>query len=1742
MKQIIQSTSLMFCISENEKTVFIATGSNGIQIIDVSEMANPSIKSNIQTKQAQHCQVKNNTLFIADQQEGLIIADVRNLNNPYRLSTTSIQAGTAQSYQYVLITQDIQFAFILSNGNLLTYFLNDLSNPKSVSVSQGSTSLSTYSYKMRFDQAQSYIILSCYDQGLLIFDVRNVISQQLRTVVNPNQFIVDCVFTQNSQGIYALDINSGLYYADITQLKSIDQNQSTKANLSFSKVNLILQTQFLTIQLTNDGNYLLVGLRSTIRNAKYMIMDIIVSPKNSQYVFIVNGVSLLIFQTDLPNLNQDFPNFFNQFQSSLQHSLEQNVLGMSCLANNLIVSYPKTYVTIYDISTDPYSPKVVSQIQKVQNPQNPSDLSQNFDDLNYIEVSSDGNTLYLSSSKSGLITFSIQDKAKPIMKNKYIYQQTSDNGGSTISLTQFTATKLSSQQDQIIASNSVYGAVIFKISNSDQLSLEQYRIFQNKFGCTVQRCDFTSDGQNLACPCKEVGTLLFDLKEQSQYIQPKQVIYQIGVEQAKISDDDKLLFLANGFQGLIILDIKNFFNPIQLSEIILEGWTYTVYPIFNNKYIITTQVDEGQITLINIQDPKNPYIQQKINFPGETSTNVCINPNNQKHMYFVGNMGLRYFPIQSDLNIHSQFQVAQNIGTNLFYQTVDPTQKLLVGQQVRITFQQLYAINTIKINSVKYQTNFKKQSLPSWISFNQKDNQVNIQVNQSGINQNGENFIILEILKQIQSSDFILNGIIDSQFAQYLYMLLQINNIIDQNGYLNESFNSQLPFQINFYNSVYTEDLYKNYFTQIQNLIKKTLVFSRIDYPVRFFVASSLVFNFDLKIQNFRFNDSTQASQNFVIQSLSDKINIQLSLLQNAQFQKIKFDSVLSSYSEDLRTLNITGPTQNINNFLINYLQIRNLTQNISEIMISIQIQDYLNKDQAYNLNLNQTKFIQLYQPISRNLSKSLQSQFDFLYPSSSVYIQESFTFSFNQNTFLFNNQSQIQYQVLMGQDDSSMKEISNYDWIQFNPLSLTIYGQASNNQFLQDYTIKVITFDQYTKAEDQIVIKFNKVPFIYVFEIAFKIFLPILFILIVWSYKMQIHFFILEKNNIYQTETAIIGKHFEKKIILYGSVQADAIKLWELYKKRNKDIEQKIQNDYKQNKLVDIYAILKQIEVIYQQLKQEFPKLDPREFDFDDSRLVRSIKRQIYEILLLQNPSTFQVYKLLKDHAIQTTKRRKDWYKLYLQINNSNQKQKESQNQVKKNLKQIYESEKEQQSFPKVNLFDQMSFQQLRLREVYSNRKIQIPQNKDKLDLFSTTQLNNSVQGQSPQSPTKKYEQKQSLYKYFKDQQSFEKVQQSSQETNHLSPFPEIMIYQSEVSKILKSLKCTLKYDFNLLAEYLALEASGTLNSIPNHLNPSAGESLHLHSYNLSVLKAFKKDQNQSLAHKIKNYFNLSYFSIGLSQNNPLPKWLNYRIIDGVIYLFGFPEACEESEILIRIFNKTGFSVYSFHINIKDQNGNDLINQLNLKQTTTINLNSKKVKIQKAIHSSVVVIQQQEEEDNNKKEIIQKNNDQKTQIDNLQKAPSFQFIDEAKLKLESPTNVITLQQTQQNAENTNMLFQTEQSKQNGACRSASLFEEIQNDKSAIDLESNNNQTFYQNHLQESFLINEINQSKQQVSQFLKIILYNKYFQYSKRLIKQLKPKNLKRNLRSEKQNTCLYLKFINIYYLQYQITQLLFI
>ncbi|KAL4506666.1 hypothetical protein ABPG72_000237 [Tetrahymena utriculariae] len=194
-------------------------------------------------------------------------------------------------------------------------------------------------------------------------------------------------------------------------------------------------------------------------------------------------------------------------------------------------------------------------------------------------------------------------------------------------------------------------------SQYDLSQLEQTHYFTNKQACEFQKCYFTSDASKFACACREQGTIFFQLERNSQNIAIKYLFKEIYVESVVISQNDTFLILANGLQGICFVDITDFFNPKKLSQLILKGYAMNINLVFNQKYTIVSQIEEGLLSLANIEDLQNPYEQQWLQFLGESYSNSCLTSLNTDEQHFIGNKGLRNIPIVPKISIHSQFQL-----------------------------------------------------------------------------------------------------------------------------------------------------------------------------------------------------------------------------------------------------------------------------------------------------------------------------------------------------------------------------------------------------------------------------------------------------------------------------------------------------------------------------------------------------------------------------------------------------------------------------------------------------------------------------------------------------------------------------------------------------------------------------------------------------------------------------------------------------------------------------------------------------------------------------------------------------------------------------------------------------------------------------------------------------------------------------------------------------------------------------
>ena len=57
------------------------------------------------------------------------------------------------------------------------------------------------------------------------------------------------------------------------------------------------------------------------------------------------------------------------------------------------------------------------------------------------------------------------------------------------------------------------------------------------------------------------------------------VIEKLGSEYLVLSDNQRYAFVANGFEGLVIVDFESKNNPIIISSLVLDGWANSLFTV-----------------------------------------------------------------------------------------------------------------------------------------------------------------------------------------------------------------------------------------------------------------------------------------------------------------------------------------------------------------------------------------------------------------------------------------------------------------------------------------------------------------------------------------------------------------------------------------------------------------------------------------------------------------------------------------------------------------------------------------------------------------------------------------------------------------------------------------------------------------------------------------------------------------------------------------------------------------------------------------------------------------------------------------------------------------------------------------------------------------------------------------------------------------------------------------------------------
>ncbi|KAL4433159.1 hypothetical protein ABPG74_010854 [Tetrahymena malaccensis] len=1263
LKQYQSGAGMHIALSSDNNYAFLSCLTGGFIVFDVSNPFDPQFKIKIEGYDVRNIALDSQYAYVVDDVVGLTIYNIQNINQINLVGKMQF----SQPIQNAMKLKKSDTLLVLGNGVLFSVDVSDKTQPKILSQSGTSNSVC---YDIIANKEETLAFASQGQFGVGIYSISDLNKIQQIILQTPNWIVYQTALHSDEDILYVVDGWYGLYYTDITSVTS--PNPPSPLKLVF---NVIVQFPGFVISgaiLSSDSKYLVFSLKSVgfkiydinsqpqmkkqpqivyQLNGSYLMKSFVFSSNNS-YFLVNNGLQLVIHQQVTPNLNRDFPNIFNSFQSTL------TFLGIEFWPYHIHIFQDGKTVAVnvgligtklYDIS-DIDHPVLLSTIQS---------LNGTSQDYVYAQPSNE-NILFVGGSQLGVHIYDISNKKNPNLITTYAPNPNFQNNSDGFDM--------NSDRSITIIGNSEYGIGLADFR--DYKNPIKYCNLPSLLNSNVKKVKLSKNSKFAFLASLEIGLIILDI---SDPYQPKMIstVFQMVGESVKISNDENYAYLSNGFSGFTIINIQNLYKPYIVSSIPVDGWVIDSFTMFNEKYIIACTAEKGQVVAIDISQKDKPHITAKYSNLDEHSFSITSTPNYSAAI-FIGAKGMRILPLDTQIYIHSQYiELLNSINNTQKQRDMQVGETLKVGSTVQITFASVYTDREIIYENAFYYQNYEIKSLPQYMQFNSNQQQLIIKVDKDQVQTNelGENIILIQISIQITYQQIMaINPVIQLNLALGIIQCLIQANYLSQEQFLNLSFDPSKPFYLDFYTFLNIPKLqFEPIDQQIQNGIQNLLKYSRILYPIRFFVSSSLNFNKNSKLDQ-------------VIETPSQSVSILLTILPsqgqtkpNGAFIKKSFQGVLASFSDSQDQLKLEGSLQNVNLILNQNIQVANLTA-LGNIQISYTISDGSNFDINSQDSLLNLTFIALNKPVI--LNKKIQEQLNSQFSKSGMYVAEQFNFKLDSQTFidLDTYNTELAYSAYFVHSSQVEPITETSDKIQFNSKEATFLGLVPQSDLFTTFRIRVIASDGYISAQDEFVMDFRLMPLALVVQLLFQIIGPILGILGLWRYRSFFYRLLMKQQYSYMNEYAYIGEEYRKKIVLMSSIQQDFQKIWKIYKKQNKDYKKQIWEKYGEKKVDFLEDLIMELEKIYNQKQKEYPYIQEHEFIIPSSRLSQILKVYILDIYLQlpQNQPILKGFEYLKKKSIKELKSKKNWYRRYVNINiDSNWKAKKRESEPSYNQSQ---------------------------------------------------------------------------------------------------------------------------------------------------------------------------------------------------------------------------------------------------------------------------------------------------------------------------------------------------------------------------------------------------------------------------------------------------------------------------------------
>ncbi|KAL4483147.1 hypothetical protein ABPG74_019173 [Tetrahymena malaccensis] len=1177
--QSINGTSNVIKVSSQTGIAIVALGQAGIMIVD--NKFNTYTHQSPDKSYIQSVYISKNGQYIflgMIDQVGIFQLDQINYKIQM-INSISLQNMTIVDIQF---NQDEEIMFVACFlGVLKWYDARDMTNLILLGIIDYSSNQLIFDrVAMSSDDRLFFIAADIY--GLMVYKIdkslqNNTLKVNLTKILSKIAVstFTEMVITSKNNYVFVIDRWSGIQIVfDLSQLILQGDDLENKNNQLIQMVSANLGNSISytsSIGLSLDDQFLYVGARSLgilVYNIKDPLnpqffqqlqltgqsFSIALSPKknvissttfDNQFIYYSNSLSVAIFEKQNPSLYNNIPNLFNAQQSQFfiqGTSITKWRCSISSNNKYLLAALDSDGLAIFKIEVNSYTKSIPSKMY----PQYQfSDIQQQLLRINSLKVFGPDETIpngfyvdniYFSKDEQ-YIYFSAQQAAFNVIAYKFRVVVSPNGEYSFEYVKGLHYDQIYYCEEMNFSEDEQHGVMSLEVGIAlvDMVKFEVISIYINQ-GVIGSCCGavLSHDKKHALAVVRNVGLFIYDTSDMTQ---PKMVNQwrTNGGETLLRSKVSQIIYLLDGFNGVILLDSSKLPEIVVISHYVPSGWTNFISFTQDERYGIISTMDSGTLTLIDLTDKSSLRVIMKSTIQSQNSQTSCIDKTGLQFIFSLNKYHFRLYNLQSQVEIHVERQV-QSIST-LEYSSVLDTDPFQVGLQYLARFVVLYRQQNQVITQFYYYQNLVLQNLPTWIVVDRSDQsnsnlqallQLNIPKECLGSQSGNKNFltIVIQSCFQLDNTSFIYQttGLITTQSES-----TSIFNYLKQTGYIDGT-----NCATNFFDSINLQ------------YIDLTLVFvaSSID-PNRIFVIQQYVtetlkrtivynqFVFDV-VSSLQFN---QNQKNQMIQAIQKGITVSFTFQDNSQYNFIQktYPNLVMYFNDQLTVMKIEGDLTYVNQALSNGIlyfdKSKYNNQNYQNLKQEIQVEISDNFNYNLNLNLNvetEVKFLKLKQDII--IQKTLQDQVN--KQGSELTIQESFLIQFDITSFIDPDEIPLTYQFQQ-EISGQFVPISSDSFIKCDNINLRLVGSPPSSYLFQTINLRLQVTNGYTTKYDNFYITINKMPFSYVFNILIQVLGPLAFAFGLYKKRASFMNLYYKNQTMYSTETVVVNQTYRKKILI---------------------------------------------------------------------------------------------------------------------------------------------------------------------------------------------------------------------------------------------------------------------------------------------------------------------------------------------------------------------------------------------------------------------------------------------------------------------------------------------------------------------------------------------------------------------------------------------------------------------------------